>query len=52
MNLKKCTGECGLEKEENNDNFQWRNDTKKFGNKCKMCAKEYKKEYYQKNNKM
>jgi len=49
INIKKCTGECGLEKELNKENFQWKNDSQKFNNKCKTCLKKYKKEYYQKN---
>jgi len=47
-NLKKCI-KCSLEKEENSDNFYWRNDSGKFSNKCKTCVKNYKKEYYQEN---
>ncbi len=39
VKFKKCIGECGLEKEEHLDNFYWRNDSKNFQNKCKICCK-------------
>jgi hypothetical protein len=37
--LKKCIGPCGLEKEENKENFSWRKDTLKFRNECRICSK-------------
>jgi len=49
VEYKKCTGECGLEKEETEENFLWRNDSNKFRNECKICRKIYKKQYRQEN---
>jgi hypothetical protein len=41
--MKKCSGQCGIEKEEIIDNFRWRQDRNKFDNECKLCRKEYDK---------
>jgi hypothetical protein len=40
----KCS-DCGAEKEANTDNFRWRNDRNKYEGLCKVCEKEYKKNY-------
>lgn len=46
--MKKCIT-CGKEKKEIEENFYWRNDNKKFGNKCKVCVEKDAKQYRQKN---
>lgn len=60
VELKKCI-KCGLEKEATKENFQWRNDSNKFRNDCKLCRlryqqinmqeyrKIYNKKYYKEN---
>lgn len=49
--MKKCSGECGLEKEISLDNFAWRKDTNKFSGRCKICTKNKKRKYYLNNKK-
>jgi hypothetical protein len=50
IQVKKCTGPCGLEKELNKDNFIWRNDKNMFeGTKCKKCTSDQRKQHYQEN---
>lgn len=41
VEMKKCAGECGLEKELNKENFQWRN--KNFQSTCNDCLNTRKK---------
>ena len=36
---RKCTGECGLEKEENISNFNWMKTKKRYFSKCIPCEK-------------
>lgn len=38
VKLKKCS-DCGILKEETEENFHWRKDSNKFRNKCKDCLK-------------
>jgi len=49
MEMKRCTGPCGLEKEATEENFYWRNDIKRWKNKCKTCMLKDRKIYYDKN---
>lgn len=37
IKLKKCNGECKLEKPETSEYFHWRNHLNRFDNKCKEC---------------
>lgn len=43
--LRKCS-ECGVEKELTTDNFDWRNDTKKYRAKCRECRLVANREYH------
>jgi len=47
--LKKCIGDCGLEKEETLSNFYWLKNQNRFDNKCKICVLKTNKQYYEKN---
>ncbi len=47
--FKKCSGECGLEKEEIEENFAWIKKSNKFSGPCRVCVRATKKEYYEKN---
>ncbi len=48
VEYKKCTGECGVVKELNKDNFRWRNDKKNYVAKCLLCEKDYSIKYNKK----
>jgi len=49
VEMRKCNGDCGLEKKLNKDNFTFRKDQNKFINQCKICEKEYHKKYRKEN---
>jgi len=48
MKTKTCI-KCNIEKEVNDNNFQFRKDNNTYYNECKVCVKQYKKEYYEEN---
>lgn len=48
--FKTCTGPCGRELEENEENFSYRRKSEgEFQPWCKQCTSEYKKKYYKEN---
>jgi hypothetical protein len=48
VEMKKCS-KCGDEKEACKENFHWRNDSKKFRNKCILCFRDQTYKYRMEN---